>query len=347
MIKLLAISDTYIPAACMHEGLSGLEASGVELHVRPWEHASLTGLQEANLAIERGGPAAVPLPDELVRDAGEFDIVVVQFAPVDAAFIASAGRLKVIGVLRSGTENVDMEAATRRGISVLNTPGRNARAVAEFTIGMILAEVRNIGRAHADMHGGAWRRPYPNSGAVPELCGRTCGCVGYGAVARLVAGYLEAFGCRVIAYDPHAGGDAPPGGWAPLDDLLRTSDIVSLHARLTEETRHLIGARELGLMKPSAILVNTARSALVDEQALVGALSSGGLAGAAIDVFDTEPLDGGHPFRAMDNVTLTPHLAGSTADAFRNSPRLMCGFLETMLKGGDGLPVVNAVTPRW
>jgi D-3-phosphoglycerate dehydrogenase / 2-oxoglutarate reductase len=344
-MKLLAISDTYIPAAFMEHGLAGLAPLGVEVEVRRWEHPTLVALQEANLAIEKGGPDAVPLPPEVTAGAAGFDFVVVQFAPVGREFIQAATRLKVIAVLRGGTENVDVPLATEIGVSVMNTPGRNARAVAECALGLILAEIRNLARSHALLKGGDWRRSFPNSDAIPELNEKTVGLIGFGAVGKLMAGYLAAMGSRVIAHDPYFRGDPGPVSLVDLETLMRQSDVISIHARLTEESYHLIGERELAWMKPSAILVNTARSGLVDEGALVRALAERRIMGAAIDVFDVEPLPPDHPLLKLDNVTITPHLAGSSIDAFRNSPKLMAGHLERMLRGEPDLPIVNGIPP--
>lgn len=344
-MKLLAISDTYIPYEFMQQGFAGLHELGVEVEVRRWEHPTLIDLQQANLAIEQGGPEAVPLPPEVTRNVADFQILSVQFTPVSRSFIEAAEGLEVIGVLRGGAENVDVECATRRGITVLNTPGRNARAVAECAMGMILAEIRNIARSHARLKSGDWRRSFPNSRAIPELYEKTVGLVGYGAVGRLVAGYLEAFGSRILAYDPYCQGDPAPAELVALDTLMKQSDVVSVHARLTEENHHLIGEKELALIKPGAILVNTARSGLIDEEALVRALSERRIMGAALDVFDTEPLPPEHPLLKLDNVTLTPHLAGSTVDAFRNSPKLMAAHLRRMFRGERPLPIVNGLEP--
>jgi D-3-phosphoglycerate dehydrogenase / 2-oxoglutarate reductase len=344
-LKLLAIADNYIPPEYMRSGLAPLAELGVEIEVRHWAHASLVDLQHANLAIEKGGPEAVALPAALTEDIAQFDIVVVQFAPLGRALIEAARQLKVIAVLRGGTENVDVACATQRGIAVLNTPGRLARAVAEATIGLILAEVRNLARGHARLMAGRWDRSFPNTDDIPELYRRTAGLVGYGAVAQLVAGYLHAVGCRILAYDPYFRGEAAPAVMVDLQTLLKESDVVSLHARLCPETQGMIGAKELALMKPTAILVNTARSGLVDEAALIHALFQRRIMGAALDVFDVEPLPAGHPFLRLDNVTLTPHLAGSTRDGFRNSPVLMAGHLSRMLRGQGPLPIVNGVQP--
>jgi D-3-phosphoglycerate dehydrogenase len=344
-MKLLAISDTYIPSVFMRQGLASLQPLGVEVEVRQWEHPTLIALQEANLAIEKGGPDAVTLPAEVTQNVADFDIVVVQFTPVGRAFIEAAKKLKVISVVRGGVENVAMESATQRGISVLNTPGRNARAVAECAMGLILSEIRNIARSHAYLKHGDWRRSFPNSDAIPELYEKTVGLVGFGAVAQLVAGYLQAFGSRVIAFDPYFRGDSGPVELVDLATLVRESDVISVHARLTQESFHLIGEEQIAMMKPNAVLVNTARSGLVDEAALTRALAAGRIQGAALDVFDVEPLPPDHPLLKLENVTVVPHIAGSTIDAFRNSPKLAAAHLRRMLEGKTDLPVVNGVKP--
>lgn len=346
-MKLLAISDAYIPAATMREGLSPLAELGIDVEVRRWEHSSLTGLQEANLAIEQGGPEAVELSDSLLADCDVFDLLVVQFAPVSRHFVQLARSLRLVGVLRGGTENVDVQAATEREIAVMNTPGRNARAVAECTMALILAEIRNIARSHAALRRGVWQRSFPNSNAIPELNQKTVGLVGYGAVARLVAHYLVAFGSRVVAYDPFFDGDPSPVKLVELPELLAQADIVSLHARLTSHNYHMIGRAEFELMKPTAVLVNTARSGLVDEDALVEALAAKKIIGAAIDVFDQEPLPPQHPLTTLENVTVSPHLAGSTIDAFRGSPGLMAGHLKRLIDGAQDPPIINGIKPRF
>jgi D-3-phosphoglycerate dehydrogenase len=344
-MKLLAISDAYLPVRFLEQGLRPLQDLGVELQFREWKHDSLEDLQQANLEIERHGPDAVALPAGLLNDLDDVQLLVVQFAPVGRQILQAAKSLRVIGVLRSGTEGIDVRGASERGISVLNTPGRNARAVAECTLGLMLAESRNIGRAHAALIHGEWRRDFPNSDAIPELYQTTVGLVGYGSVGQFVAGYLHAFGSRILAFDPYFAGEAAPAELVDLPTLLAQSDIVSLHARLTDESYHLIGREELASMKPTAILINTARGGLVDEKALVEALASRRLRGAALDVFDEEPLHADSPLLRLDNVTLTPHLAGSSIGAFRGSPRLLALHFSRMLRGDPNLPVVNGIRP--
>jgi D-3-phosphoglycerate dehydrogenase / 2-oxoglutarate reductase len=344
-MKLVAISDHYIPHDIMKRGLASLEELGVDVEVRRWEHETLVELQEANLAVEQGGPDAVSLPSELFENLDDVEILVSQFTPIPTQMIEAATSLKVIGVLRGGVENIAVGLATKRGVSVLNTPGRNARAVAECTLGLILTEIRNLARSHACLMRGEWRREFANGMAIPELNEKTVGLVGYGAIGRLVAHYLEAFGSRILAFDPYCQGDSAPAELVDLPTLMKESDVVSLHARLSPETQHLIGAAELAMMKPTAILVNTARSGLIDEKALVEVLQQKKIMGAALDVFDEEPLPSGSPMLELDNVTITPHLAGSTIDAFLNSPKMMAGHLTRMLQGEKPLPIINGIEP--
>jgi D-3-phosphoglycerate dehydrogenase len=210
---------------------------------------------------------------------------------------------------------------------------------------MILAEVRNIARSHASLKSNNWQRSFPNSDAIPELCGKTVGLIGYGAVAHLVAGYLNAFESRIIAYDPYFTGDPGPAKLVSLEFLMKNSDVISMHARLTKESYHLVGEKELAMMKPSAVLVNTARSGLVDEGALIRALEEKRITGAALDVFDEEPLPADHPFIRLENTTITAHLTGSTIDSFRNSPKMMAGHLRNCLTGCKDIPVINNIRP--
>ena len=346
-MRLLAISDHYIPRRTMEEGLASLADFGVEIDVQPWEHATLEELQAANLKIELGGPDAEPLPDEIYHVADQYDIIVTQFPPIPKRLIETAGRLKLIGVLRGGVENVAVETATQRNISVFNTPGRNARAVAECTIGLILAEIRNIARGNVALKQGIWTRDFPNKNDIPELLGRTVGLVGFGAIGRLVAKFLDAFGANILVYDPFIQPSDDPVVSVDLETLMRQSDIVSVHARYLPETHHMVSREHLLMMKPTAILVNTARSGLVDEQALLEVLASRKIMGAALDVFDEEPLSADSPFLALDNVTIVPHLAGSTMDAFRNSPKLFAAHLIRCLKGEKSLPIVNDIVPTF
>lgn len=322
-MKVLAIADAYIPADMLTEGTGALRDAGHQVTVTPWGPQEIEDLQEINLQVEQKGPNGVELPEELKQEVREADVVVTQFAPLGAALIESAPHLKAIGVMRGGTENVDADAAAKAGIPVFNTQGRNARAVAEFAVGMILAETRNIARTHAAMREHVWLKDFPNSAYIPELEGRTVGVIGAGAIGQLVMKFLSGFDVRCVFYDPYTKTSDYGERIEDLDELLAQSDIVTIHSRLTAENHHLIGARRIGLMKPSSILVNTARSGLVDEAALIEALQRGAIMGAAIDTFDDEPLPADSPWMTLNNATITSHLAGSTQDAFRKTPKLL------------------------
>jgi D-3-phosphoglycerate dehydrogenase len=160
-----------------------------------------------------------------------------------------------------------------------------------------------------------------------------------------MAHYLDAFGSNIIAYDPYFKGDPAPAKLVPLETLMKTSDVISIHARLTDENHHMIGERQLSIMKPTAILVNTARSGLVDEKTLIKALQNKSITGAAVDVFDEEPLPANHPFITLENVTITPHLAGSTIDSFKNNPKLMAAQIKNCLSNSADIPVINNIWP--
>ncbi|AXN41387.1 2-hydroxyacid dehydrogenase [Peribacillus butanolivorans] len=319
-MKCLAIADLFITKDMMVQGLKKLVEAGIDVTVREWIHENLEQLQKDNLTIEYGGSEVVELPDSLLEDIETFDIVITQFAPINTKLILAASNLKLIGVLRGGTENVNEALAKDRNIEVINTPGRNARSVAEFTVGLILSEIRNIARSHASLKQGKWRKDFPNGAFVPELEERTIGLIGFGNIGQLVGRFLNGFDARIIFYDPYYKGQND-FEQVDLNTLLAQSDVVSMHGRLTEETKDMIRYQHFQQMKNTAIIVNTARSGLIKEDDLIQALQNNEIAGAAIDTFDHEPLGDNSPFLQLDNVTITSHMAGSTNDAFRNTPK--------------------------
>jgi phosphoglycerate dehydrogenase-like enzyme len=231
-------------------------------------------------------------------------------------FFRSAPRLKLVQLLSAGYDRVDAEAARKAGVPVANNGGANAIAVAEHTILLMLAVLKQLVRFHLDVVAGKWRPPASSDSPVYELSGRTVGIIGLGNIGKKVARRAAAFDARVQYYDivrlSEAEEDALGVRFVLLGELLRTSDIVSLHVPLNDATRAMIGARELGLMKPAAILVNTCRGPVVDEQALVDALKAGRIGGAGLDVLVDEPPAKDHPLFGLPTVTLTPHSAGPT-----------------------------------
>jgi D-3-phosphoglycerate dehydrogenase len=247
--------------------------------------------------------------------------------------------LRAIGSCRGDPNNVDIPAATARGIPVLRAPGRNADAVAEMTVGLLYAVNRGIVRADMDVREGqVWRDgtiPYQRFRAW-ELQGRTAGIVGLGAVGRATKWRFEGLGMRVITTDPYA-----PDATHSLDDLLAEADVVSMHAAVTPETEGLIGAAQFAAMKEGAIYVNSARAQLHDTDALVIALQAGQLAGAGLDHFVGEHLPVDHPLCSMPNVVLTPHIGGATWDTETRHSTLIADGLAELFAGGRPANLVN------
>ncbi|WP_433375487.1 2-hydroxyacid dehydrogenase [Actinoplanes sp. CA-142083] len=248
--------------------------------------------------------------DELIAALAGVEVAVTQMAPFTARVLEAADALRLIVCTRGGPVNVNVAAAAERGIEVRSTPGRNAPAAAEHTLALMLAALRRIPDVHPTVRGGEWRSDlYALDAAGRELSGATVGLVGYGAIGARVARILAAFDASVVVYDPYAAGVDTV---STLDELLSRADVVSLHARLTAETHHMIDAAALGRMPRGAVLVNTARGGLVDYDAVVDALESGQLGAAAFDVFEAEPIPAGSRILTARNVVLTPHLAGAT-----------------------------------
>jgi D-3-phosphoglycerate dehydrogenase / 2-oxoglutarate reductase len=277
---------------------------------------------------------------ELLARVADADALVVRSATqVDGEVLAAGRNLKVVGRAGIGLDNVDVNAATRLGVMVVNAPQSNVISAAEHTVALILAQARNIPQADAALREGRWERSR-FQGA--ELYGKTLGIVGLGRVGALVAQRLNAFGMRVIAYDPYVSRDrAAQMGveLASLVEVLTRADVVTVHLPKTPETTGLIGERELAAMRPGARLVNTARGGLVDETALAKAVESGHLGGAALDVFSEEPTTQS-PLFQLDRVVVTPHLGASTAEA---QDKAGVAIAEQLILALTGQFVPNAV----
>jgi D-3-phosphoglycerate dehydrogenase len=277
---------------------------------------------------------------DLASILGEFDAIVIRSATtLDAPLIERAERLKVIGRAGVGIDNVDVDAATRRGIVVANAPESTAVSAAEHAVALMLALSRNIPQAHAALRDGKWER---GRFAGVELAGKTLGVLGLGRIGREVARRALALGMRVLAYDPFVAlerfrelGVEP----AALDEIYAAADIITLHLPLTEETRGLIGSDALARMRDGVRIVNAARGELVDEIALVEALRSGKVAGAALDVFAAEPYSG--PLLEFEQVVVTPHLAGSTTEAQDRAGLMIAEQVVAALEGGLVAAAVN------
>jgi D-3-phosphoglycerate dehydrogenase len=288
-------------------------------------------------ALEEAGFEVIPntvgralRAEELESALRDIDAIVTGTDELTRDVIFGADRLRLIAKHGVGLENVDLEAAELRGIRVVSTPGAMTEAVAELTFALLLALLRGIVSAHNETTAGGWPRMVGR-----ELCGKTIGLVGYGRIAREVETRARAFGMKVVASDPFLA-DAELE-LLDLNALLSIADVVSLHAAVTS-TRPLIGAVELGRMKPDAVLVNTSRGALIDEDALAVALRAGGIAGAALDVFAEEP-PVGSALLGAPNLVLTPHLGGQTSEALRRMGELTVHACLETFATADGVTV--------
>lgn len=316
-MKVLIIGDLFITGEVLVAALEErFEGSG-----QSFEYDSITfdwpvvPIQKTEEIREFVGDAEL-----VVERAADAEIILTHSGPVPKSVIEAAPELRVVGAARGGPVNINWIACTERGIPVLYAPGRNSGAVAEFTVGLMLASSRKIALCHTSMFNEKrWRGDlYQYTEVGLELNSSVVGLVGFGAIGKKVAKLLLAFGSRVLVSDPYveeeeirAMGCEP----AALDSLLSQSDFVSLHARLTDETKGMIGTDEIGMMKPSAYLINTARGELIDHGSLYKALSEGKLAGAALDIFEGEPPPEDSPLYGLDNITATSHLGGASIQA--------------------------------
>jgi phosphoglycerate dehydrogenase-like enzyme len=275
-----------------------------------------------------GGFETVVINDTQVAaslDGAEY-MVCYPHVPMNDAFYKAAPKLKLVQLLSAGYDNVDLEAARRAKVPLSNNGGANAISVSEHALMLMLTVYRKVVWQHANVSGGRWR----GNGPAPrmyELYDKTLGIVGLGTIGKKVARLARAFGMRVQYFDiarlSEDEADALGVRFRLLRELIRTSDVVSLHVPLNDSTRHMIGAEELALMKPAAIIVNTSRGPVIDEKALHATLSAGKIFGAGLDVFDSEPPPADNPLLKLDNVVLTAHFAGPTWDnhiaRFRNA----------------------------
>lgn len=269
----------------------------------------------------------------LLADA---DAVILASEPVTDNMLQAADHLKVIARSGVGFDSVDLEAATRRGIWVCNTPGANHHAVAEMALALMLTAARHLHTVIPQVRSGAW----PRTGGS-ELRGKTLGILGYGASGRAVTTLAQAFGMRVLAHTSHPDPTAQGIEFVPLSELQQRADYVSLHVTATPENRHLISAEFLRALKPTAVVVNTARGSLIDEAALIDALDHAVIAGAALDVLESEPLTKDSPLTGRDDVVIVSHLAGQTAEARVRAGEMAAHQVLAVLSGQTPEAAVN------
>ncbi|WP_350347581.1 2-hydroxyacid dehydrogenase [Agromyces sp. G08B096] len=345
MVDILIAGDNFILPSLFRDAiLAHATRAGVSDDLRfreltlPWPQVPfgpVDGVDEASGSVE-----------ELIDALDGVDAAVTQLAPFSRSVIEASPALRFIGISRGGPVNCDLDAASAAGVAVSFAPGRNARAAAEYAVGLILAATRHLTAAHTELARGVWRGDYytyENAGI--ELSGSTVGLIGYGAIGRLVGRILLAFGSRVLVHDPYAAVDdlyADGVEPASLDDLLAASDIVSLHARLTPETTLLLDEAALRRLRPGAVVVNSARGGLLDYGALTRLLADGHLGAAALDVYDVEPPSPDSELLSLPNVVLSPHLAGASRSTARRGASIVAEELVRHLTGAPLAHRANA-----
>ncbi len=289
-------------------------------------------------------------PEYIKENIQRCEAVVSGYAPFTSAIMDASDDLKVIGISRGGPVNADHDAATKRGIKVLRAVGRNAESVADQTMGFIISESRFISRHNHEVKSGKYfeelesngRSSYLASFNWMELNGKTLGLIGYGQVGARVAKRAHAFGMNVIVFDPYIDASILEGdGCTSVDlgQLLEESDFISIHAKLTSETRHMINDETLAKMKRTAVVINTARGSIIDEEALYRALTKGVIASAAMDVFEEDPIKQDNPLIKLDNVTITPHSAGRSPDTEMRGYRQVALQVAAYLRGEEINPM--------
>lgn len=289
-----------------------------------------------------------PPPYELLLEkAAQVDgLMTLLTDKIDANLIEKAGKnLKVISQMAVGFDNIDAKAATHKGIPVGNTPGVLTETTADFTWALLMAAARRVVEGDKEVRAGIWRAWGPDVLTGYDIYGATLGIIGFGRIGQAVARRAQGFGMKVLFNDPDCGeeaGKALGAECVSLDDLLARSDFVSLHVYLSEQTRHMIGREQLQKMKPSAVLINTARGPVVDPEALAWALQNQVIAGAALDVTEPEPIPRDSPLLELDNIIITPHIASAS----KSTRELMAQIaVDNLLAGLRGEPLPHCANP--
>jgi D-3-phosphoglycerate dehydrogenase len=350
--RVLAIGDKFIGSAVYEQMYSELAGKlpaheQIELVTVEWdqEKSEQHRLQQV---MEWDGANAVEAPSEILAAVKGVDAILLHFAPIGRAVFEAADQLKLIAVARAGLENIDLDAANEKNVAVTGVVGRNAAAVAELAIGLMLSECRNISRADQSIKNGQWRKTF----GVPmvELGESVIGIVGWGQVAHHLAKKLQGMNKEIIVHDPYANPETMKAAGVrsvSFDEVFQQADFVHVMARLTEETTRFVSTAQFAMMKPTAYFINTARSRLVDYDALYKALDSNQIAGAGLDVFDDEPLTDDSPWRKLDHVTMTTHYGGDTTGTNRTSTRLVLEAVSKYLSEGKLPHAANAAHFGW
>ena len=347
--KCLILGDEFTPSRLFRDTLCermGKDAPSLRFACSDTRNSESTAVRSDEISEAFGDV------EDVARRIADCEILITTFAPVTAAILDCAPSLIAICCGRGGPVNINLDAATERGIPVLHAPGRNEQAVAEFALAGMINLMRRIPQALDYVRDGQWTTPLEDTfekPSGPELCTRTLGLVGAGRIGCRVGRLARAFGARVLASDPFAeAASVAPFGieLVSLEHLLAEADVISIHARLDRGARALLGAAEFSRMAKRPYLVNTARAAAIDHEALLAALEAGQVTAALLDVYPDEPLSPGSPLLAMgkDRLLLTPHAAGVSRDIPANTARLLADGLLRLLRGEVPDHVVNPQT---
>ncbi len=341
--KIAVIGDQFMKAAAFTDALAKIAGLDTDIHTMelPWPDQPMRhGYVDGGIP---GLKEYLGEPDEIVRFANGADVLINHLAPITGAMLDRLPNLKLIAVSRGGPVNIDVAACKARKVKLVNTPGRNSSAVAEFTIAAILAETRLIRAGHEALRQGIWRGDlYRFDQIDAELSEMTVGIIGYGHIGTKVVRLLKPFGCCILVCDPYvplSAEDRADGvEQVDLDTLLKRSDVVSLHARVTEKTRGFLAAPQFARMKKGAYFINTARGPMVNYDDLYQALKSRHIRGAMLETFWLEPPPPDAPLLKLDNVTLTPHIAGASTTTVRIAARMIA---EEIRRHAAGEPPLN------
>lgn len=337
-MKCIAIGDILLPSEAFNAAVQGQKWAD-EYDCFDWE---MTRQRNETRNIVRkmetqGSRAFIPTQEEIQR-IQTAEVLMTHLYTIPREIFEAAPKLKYILSARGGLENIDLAAAKAHDVQIIHCPAHNAVAVAEYTIGLMLAESRNIAKAHHGLMQGNWIEKYPDTPAIPELRSATVGIIGFGTIGRLVAERLKVFGARILVNDPFLSDESIlAAGYTPVskDELLKQSSFVTLHGRIKPSDPPIIGREELEKMRSDAFLINTARAMLVDMDALYDALRARKIMGAALDVFPSEPLPEHYKFLELDNVTLTNHRGGDTIDSYIKAPELLVAYFNELLETGS------------
>lgn len=345
-MKIAVIGDQMISPDTMEEALQASKIQVAEVVKFFWGTGDPDDHAARQLKVERGGPDAVPYPEGLDDVIEDIDLIMTHFCPIPEKLLKKAKNLKAIMASRGGVENVCVEAATKMNIPVINVI-RNAEPVADFALGMMLSITRGIAQSYYEIRNGKWEKEFFNASYVRTLNSYKVGLIGFGNIGSAIARRLVALEVPVIVYDEYVNKEELKKKFPTieiadeLDTLLADADIVSVHLRLTESTTRFFNMDIFKKMKKESYFINTARGGLVDENDLVKALQEGVIGGAALDVYDSEPIDFNSPLIGLDNVLLTSHIAGLTVDAIPRAPFMLMKEFDRMVDEGTYTRVVN------